>query len=37
MSFKLSVEELTSIFDPDHIRNGEALETLKGWGKIEGL
>jgi len=28
---------LRSLFDPDNIRNGESLQTLKELGKIEGL
>jgi len=36
-SFKLSTEELASLFEPDNIRHGDSIEALKNWGKIEGL
>jgi len=29
--------QLRSLFDPDNIRSGDSLQTLKDLGKIEGL
>ncbi len=43
-NFKLTIDELAycsyllrSLFEPDNIRHGDSIDSLKNWGKIEGL
>jgi len=37
MSEQLSVHDLSGLFDPDSIRNGDSVETLNTWGGIVNL
>lgn len=36
-AFKLSIGDLSTLFEPDNIRHGVSVERLKEWGGIPNL
>lgn len=37
MVFKIKVDELTLLFEPDNIRHGDSIGQLKKWGGVDSL